>query len=178
MPPTNHIYIALGSNLGNRITYLQAGVDGLSRYPNINLVDVSSVYESPAHVLPHQKPPPDYLNAVLRCETSLSSLELLDVCLAIETANGRIRHQEERWAPRTLDLDLLVFKDLVLNSERLILPHPRLGERKFVLKPLAEIAPNLLIPAPFNQTVRYLLETCLDPSEVSTSDHVLTLPGD
>jgi len=170
-------YIALGSNLGDRLGFLQAGLDGLDRSPNLHIIRVSSVFESPAHVLAGQKPLPDYLNAVLECETSLPPIDLLDLCLSIESSLGRIRENEQRWAARTLDLDVIVYGDQTIHSTRLILPHPRLDQRLFVLLPLAEIAPNLILPAPFNQSVRYLLETCSDHSEALVSDHVLTMPG-
>jgi len=177
MPKTTRAYIALGSNLGNRSAFLQAAVDALNEHDRIQVTHISSVYESPAHILPGQSPLPDYLNAVIEFETNFSPTDLLDFCLSVETSQGRIRDNETRWAARTLDLDLLLFGSLTLDSNRLTLPHPRLDQRKFVLIPLAEIAPNLMVPAPFNQIVRYLLETCSDRSEVVISDNVLTMPG-
>lgn len=132
-------YIALGSNLGDRLASLRAAVAGLADVGTV--VAVSSVYETdPVGVVDQ----PAFLNAVLRLRTSLPPHELLAVLLAIEAALGRVRPYHH--APRTLDLDLLVYDDLVLDTPTLTLPHPRLHERAFVLVPLAEIGPDLVHP--------------------------------
>ena len=135
-------YVALGSNLGHPLTQLRAAVAALAQLPETQLQAVSSAYSSAA-VGPGKQP--DYLNAVARLNTHLSPIELLDALQGIEQQQGRIR--EERWAARTLDLDLLLYANLAMNTPRLILPHPRLTERNFVLYPLCDVADaNLMLP--------------------------------
>ncbi len=133
-------FLGLGSNLGDRLAHLALALRELRIHPAISLVQGSSVYESKPVGLTEQ---PDFLNLVVRIETTLPPLELLAVCLRIETALGRERR--ERWGPRTLDIDLLAYDDVVLGEERLTLPHPRMHERGFVLVPLAEIAPDFQV---------------------------------
>lgn len=135
-------YIALGSNLGDPPTQLQRAVDALSGLPRTRLHRLSGVYSSTA-VGPGEQP--DYLNAVARIQTGLAPLALLDALQAIEAAQGRER--SVRWGPRTLDLDLLLYGELILTEPRLTVPHPRISERAFVLFPLADVAgTNLLLP--------------------------------
>jgi 2-amino-4-hydroxy-6-hydroxymethyldihydropteridine diphosphokinase len=134
-------YLALGSNLGDRLALLRAAVAALAR-AGIAVAARSAVYQSDAVA---DQPQPRYLNAVLRVQTTLAPQGLLARCLAIETALGRVR--SERWAPRTLDLDLLLYGEAVIDEPGLVVPHPRLGERPFVLVPLAEVAtPGLTHP--------------------------------
>lgn len=121
---------------------------------------------------------PDYLNAVLGCTTRLGPEQLLTALLDIETQAGRRRSDPIRWQARTIDLDLICYDDLSLNTERLTLPHPRLAERLFVLKPLSEIDIDLHIPPPFDQTVRYLLGKCPDKGAVVQTNHVLKYTSD
>jgi 2-amino-4-hydroxy-6-hydroxymethyldihydropteridine diphosphokinase len=132
-------YIALGANLGDRLTTLREAVRRLGTLGQI--VTVSSLYET-APVGYLDQPP--FLNAVVRLETSLSSADLMRALLAIEREMGRTR--QFRNAPRTLDLDLLLMDDFVLDTPGLMVPHPRMHERAFVLAPLAEIAPGLTHP--------------------------------
>jgi len=153
------VFLALGSNLGDRAAYLRGAVAALRRHPAVQVVAVSPVYESAAHALPGQVQP-DYLNAVVWLRTTLAPEALLNFCLQLEAAAGRVR--TTRWAPRTLDLDLLAWDDLVRCDERLTLPHPRLAERRFVLRPWADLAPDFYVPAPFCATVAALLQRCLD----------------
>ena len=127
--------IGLGSNLGDRLGLLRAGLEGLRRIGT--LLAVSSLYETAPVGGPEQDP---YLNAVGLIETTLPAADLLAQLQDIEEQAGRIRH--ERWGPRTLDLDLVVYDDLVLDSPDLELPHPRAHERKFVLAPLVEVWPE------------------------------------
>ncbi len=131
-------YLGLGSNLGDRMSFLAEGVQQLARTPNVRLVATSRVYESPAVGLTAQ---PDFLNLVAAIDTSLSPRALLRECLAVEARLGRVRH--ERWGPRTIDIDLLWYDGLLCDEEGLALPHPRLQERAFVVVPLAELAPEL-----------------------------------
>jgi 2-amino-4-hydroxy-6-hydroxymethyldihydropteridine diphosphokinase len=139
---TAHAYIALGSNLDYPAQQLQRAVTALAGLPTSVLTRVSSVYRSAA-VGPGQQP--DYLNAVALLSTRLAPDALLDALLGIEQAQGRER--SERWGPRTLDLDLLLYGDRKIRSARLTVPHPRMHERDFVLYPLREISnTNLILP--------------------------------
>jgi 2-amino-4-hydroxy-6-hydroxymethyldihydropteridine diphosphokinase len=133
-------YIALGSNLGERAALLRGALGALQRSGDVRVTAESAVYETSPVGGP---PQPDYLNMVVAVETSLGPEALLERCLAVEAEHGRVRR--ERWGARTLDLDLLSFGAVVLRTERLTLPHPRLAERAFVLVPLAEVAPELKI---------------------------------
>ena len=129
-------YVGLGSNLGDRAAYLLLGLSALSRLPKTHLLRLSPVYETD----PVGPPQPPYLNMVAELETALSPTGLLAEMLRIEKALGRERR--ERWGPRTLDLDLLLYGDLVLEEEGLSVPHPRLHERAFVLVPLLDLLPE------------------------------------
>lgn len=133
--------IALGSNLGDRLGYLQAALRGLAGNPQIRPCAVSAVYETePVGPVAQGA----YLNAVLKVQTSLRPEALLLECQRIETLNGRVR--AERFGPRTLDLDILLHSAAEqLNLPQLCLPHPRMHERAFVLTPLADIAPEELL---------------------------------
>lgn len=131
-------YVGLGANLGADIgaTLTQAALS-LAALPGVQVVALSSVWRS----APVDADGPDFLNAVVALDTTLPPIELLDALQAIELLHGRQRPY--RNAPRTLDLDLLLYNDVVMDTPRLTLPHPRLGERAFVLRPLLEIAPEL-----------------------------------
>jgi 2-amino-4-hydroxy-6-hydroxymethyldihydropteridine diphosphokinase len=129
-------YVGLGSNLGDRAAHLLLGLSALSRLPKTRLLRLSPVYETD----PVGPPQPPYLNMVAELETELSPKGLLAEMLRIEKALGRERR--ERWGPRTLDLDLLLYGDLVLEEAGLSVPHPRLHERAFVLVPLLDLLPE------------------------------------
>jgi 2-amino-4-hydroxy-6-hydroxymethyldihydropteridine diphosphokinase len=133
-------FIALGSNLGDRLGNLQAAVDGLAGTKGVRVLRTSRVYETD----PVGPPQPDYLNAVVLVETSLSARELLEACLAVERAMGRERG--ERWGPRTIDLDLLVYGREEIHEPGLDVPHPRMHERGFVLAPLLELEADPALP--------------------------------
>ncbi|WP_298832880.1 2-amino-4-hydroxy-6-hydroxymethyldihydropteridine diphosphokinase [uncultured Piscinibacter sp.] len=133
-------YVGLGANLGDARAALEAAFDALAALPRTQLLRRSSFYRS----APVDSSGPDYLNAVAELRTSLAPLDLLRQLQAIEGAHGRERPY--RNAPRTLDLDLLLHGDLVLDSPELTLPHPRADRRAFVLRPLAELAPDRVIP--------------------------------
>ena len=133
-------YIGLGANLGDLRGTLDAAFDALHRLPRTCLVARSSFFTS----APLDADGPDYLNAVAAVDTTLAAAALLAHLFAIERAHGRDRSY--RNAPRTLDLDLLLYGDVVLDTPELTLPHPRLHERAFVLLPLLEIAPAIAIP--------------------------------
>lgn len=130
------VAIALGSNLGDSPVILSAALAILATTCSITLQKVSPWYQT----APVGPPQPDYLNGCAILETSLNPLELLEILLGIEAKFGRIRKEPN--GPRTLDLDILLFDDLILESPKLQIPHPRMTQRAFVLVPLAEIAPN------------------------------------
>ena len=132
--------IALGSNLGDSLTTLTDALKSLAQTPGITLQVSSSWYQTQ----PVGPPQPDYLNACALLDVELTPQELLETLLRIEANLGRVR--KERNGPRILDLDLLLFDDLILDIPNLQLPHPRMRERAFVLVPLAEIAPNWIEP--------------------------------
>lgn len=134
-------YIALGGNLGDPIGTQQSALEALDALPGIQLLKVSSYYRTAPVGLAAQ---PDFINAVASLETTLSAPALLETLLDTERQFGRIRQQLN--GPRTLDLDLLLYGDLVCTTPTLTLPHPRLHLRAFVLLPLAEIAPDLPLP--------------------------------
>ncbi|MCX5479669.1 2-amino-4-hydroxy-6-hydroxymethyldihydropteridine diphosphokinase [Kaistia geumhonensis] len=133
-------YLGLGSNLGDRETMLRSAVAALSESAGVTVTAISPVYETPPWGPVPQGP---YLNACVAIATSLSPRALLDLCLAIERRHGRER--SVRWGPRTLDIDILDYGGMQINEPGLALPHPRLAERAFVLVPLADIAPDLVI---------------------------------
>ncbi len=134
-------YLSLGSNLGDRLAHLTNAVNNLNSQPKIKVLKVSSVYQTQPVGGPEQD---DFLNAVVKIETQLSPKELLDVAQSLENNAQRVR--EVRWGPRTLDIDVLSFGDLVSQDENLTLPHPRISQRAFVLIPWNEIDPQTQIP--------------------------------
>ncbi|MCE5276550.1 MAG: 2-amino-4-hydroxy-6-hydroxymethyldihydropteridine diphosphokinase [Planctomycetaceae bacterium] len=137
-------YIGMGSNVGDRAQTLLRAAGILARASGVHVRRISRFIETKAQGGPPGQPP--YLNAAMEIETDLEPLELLDVLNEVETDLGRDRDFEERWGPRTCDLDILMMEDLVMDSPRLTIPHPRMHERLFVLRPLAEIAPGVLHP--------------------------------
>ena len=149
-------YIGLGSNLGDRRAYLDRALAGLRGWPGVEVTRISSVYETAPVGGPAGQGP--YLNAVAELRTDLAPEALLQVLLAVESGLGRVR--AERDGPRTIDLDLLLYGDLVREDPQLILPHPRLHQRLFVLQPLAEIAPGLIHPV-LRRTIADLLADLL-----------------
>ncbi|SCW99420.1 MULTISPECIES: 2-amino-4-hydroxy-6-hydroxymethyldihydropteridine diphosphokinase [unclassified Pseudomonas] len=129
------IYVGMGSNLAEPAEQLRSAVQALAQLPNTQLVGVSAFYQSDS-LLPGQ---PRYTNAVAALDSHLAPLDLLDALQAIETGQGRERL--ERWGPRTLDLDILLFGDRLIDEPRLKVPHYHMQARAFVLYPLAELAP-------------------------------------
>ncbi|GIO24221.1 2-amino-4-hydroxy-6-hydroxymethyldihydropteridine diphosphokinase [Oceanobacillus sp. J11TS1] len=149
----NQAFIALGTNIEPREEYLIQAIDILRANPNITISKKSSIYETAPVGYQNQA---DFLNMVLDLKTSLSSMDLLRVCQHIETELGRKR--DIRFGPRTIDLDILTFNHENSTVERLIIPHPRMHERAFVLIPLAEIAPGFVIPVYEKSVESYLGE--------------------
>jgi 2-amino-4-hydroxy-6-hydroxymethyldihydropteridine diphosphokinase len=139
--PGPTVVLALGSNLGDRLASLQGGVDALCARPGLSGVQVSPVYETAPVGGPAQ---PEYLNAVLVAATTLSARAVLDRCQEAENALGRVR--TERWGPRTLDVDVIVYGTEVSDDPELTLPHPRAYERAFVLAPWHDVDPGAVIP--------------------------------
>ncbi|KLV06312.1 2-amino-4-hydroxy-6-hydroxymethyldihydropteridine diphosphokinase [Photobacterium ganghwense] len=135
-------YIAIGSNLADPISQARRAIDALQQHPDLTVVAVSSLYSS-TPMGPQDQP--DYINAVVAVDTELAPLALLDCTQAIEQEHGRVR-KAERWGPRTLDLDIILYGDLIHQCERLTVPHYGMKVREFVLYPLAEIAPELILP--------------------------------
>jgi len=153
--------LSLGSNLGDRAASLAEARRLLQARAPLRIVAASSLYETD----PVEGPPqPPFLNQVLLCECALPPEALLTVALGIEDSLGRVR--DVRRGPRTLDVDLLFVGELTLDSERLTLPHPALARRRFVLVPLAEVAPGWRHPA-LGRTVAELLALCPDTSRVN-----------
>lgn len=135
-------YVGLGANLGDRERMLRAAVDALAAEEGIEVVSVSTLRETEPVGVGEQ---PRFLNGAAELETTLTARELLDRLLAVEQRFGRVRIPGEH-GPRTLDLDLLLYGDEVIDEQGLTVPHPRLHERRFVLEPLAELAPGLVVP--------------------------------
>ncbi|MEB6379948.1 2-amino-4-hydroxy-6-hydroxymethyldihydropteridine diphosphokinase [Leclercia adecarboxylata] len=135
-------YIAIGSNLASPLEQVNAAVQALGDIPQTRVVALSSFYRTPP-LGPQDQP--DYLNAAIALETTLCAEALLDNTQRIELQQGRVR-KAERWGPRTLDLDIMLFGDAVINSERLTVPHYDMKRRGFMLWPLFEIAPDLIFP--------------------------------
>ncbi len=153
--PSVKAFVGLGANLGRPEAQVRRAIAALGEIPKTRLVSASSLYRSAPVGVGEQ---PDFINAVAEIETRLSALALLDELLAIEARFGRRR--ESPGAPRTLDLDLLLYGDEVVDEPGLVVPHPRMHERAFVLAPLAEIAPDTVVPG--KGRVAVLLNTCKD----------------
>ena len=146
----NHIvYIALGTNLGDRLANLHATIKSLP--PEITVLTKSHVYETPPWGYEDQ---PAFLNMVVRAETGLGPESLLKYLKQLEVELGR--EQNFRWGPRLIDLDILFYDNMIVDTPPLIIPHPRLHERAFVLVPLMDVAPNLIHPL-FQRSVSQLL---------------------
>lgn len=134
-------YMGIGSNLGDRLANLQSAVELLAAQPGVKVVRSSRVYETDPVGGPPQT---DYLNAVVEVETGLSPRELLDACMEVERLLGRIRN--ERWGPRIIDVDVLTYDEEEIDEPGLMVPHPRMHERGFVLVPLIELAADPALP--------------------------------
>ena len=162
---TRRVAFGLGANVGDRLHYLQLAVNGIVAHPDIELVGVSQVYETVPVGGPHQS---DFLNAVVVADSALALADLLALAQRCEKEAGRVRR--ERWGPRTLDVDLLAVGDERSDDSRLTLPHPRIGERAFVLAPWADVDPEFVVRD--DTTVRDLLDR-IDITGIRESDEKL-----
>ena len=164
MPTTMHVaYIGFGSNIGDRLSHIQNALDTLSKTEGITLQKISSIYTTDPVGYEAQA---QFLNGVAAIQTSLSPLSLLHTLKDIEITIGR-KHRI-RWGPREIDLDILIYGDLCVQTEKLVIPHPEMHLRGFVLVPLAEIAPDLVHPV-FQETIQTLLNRLEDEKPVSES---------
>lgn len=136
----NKACLGLGSNMGDKKRYLYAAIQLLNHHEQITITRLSSLYETAPWGYTDQD---IFMNLVVEIETMLAPLELLDVCQQIENELGRVR--EFKWGPRVIDVDVLLYNDEVIESQRLIVPHPYMTERDFVMIPLAEIYPQLIV---------------------------------
>lgn len=147
-------YVALGANLGDRVTNLRRALGLLRQSPGFEIIRASSFIENPAVGGPANSPA--FLNGAAEISTTLSARALLDQLLEIEKQLGRVR--SEKWSPRTIDLDLLLYDSQIIDEPGLTVPHPLMHERRFVLEPLAELAPNAIHPV-LNRTIADLLKS-------------------
>jgi 2-amino-4-hydroxy-6-hydroxymethyldihydropteridine diphosphokinase len=163
------VFVALGSNLGDRAAFLQAAAMRLRRLPSTRAVQHSSVYESDPY---GKKDQPRFLNAVTELDTALTPEQLLPLLKEIENDVGRV--PGERWGPREIDLDILIYDGLVVDQEELHVPHADLVNRKFVLVPLRDIAPDLVHPVN-GMTITELAASCRDEARVVKTSYRLPL---
>ena len=150
------VYIAMGSNVGEKARTLRKALDMMRQSGDITLRRVSTFIETKPVGGPKYQD--NYLNAVVETETTLSPEDLLALLGGIEKTLGRDRKKEERWGPRTCDLDILLYGHEIINTPNLTIPHPRMCERMFVLQPLAEIAPTTQHPESFKTASEMLIE--------------------
>jgi 2-amino-4-hydroxy-6-hydroxymethyldihydropteridine diphosphokinase len=153
------VYLALGSNLGDREAYLGAGLRGLAAR-GVDIVRCASVYSTEPLEVRNQ---PWFLNTAVVANTDLDPEQLLRTCLDVEKENQRVRNNTK--GPRTLDIDIIFYGNEIIQKPHLQVPHPSFSKRRFVLAPLVEIAPDFIDPLS-GKTVRQLLDTCTDQSRV------------
>jgi 2-amino-4-hydroxy-6-hydroxymethyldihydropteridine diphosphokinase len=163
------VAFGLGSNLGNRLEHLQSAVTHILGRPTVAPVKASKVYETDPVGVPDQ---PDFLNAVLVVDTTITVAGLLNLAHECEATAGRIR--SNRWGPRTLDVDVLAVAGVLSNDPALILPHPRIAEREFVLRPWADADPSFVVVG--TDTVQDLLAR-VEPGGVRVTDLRLEVSG-
>lgn len=170
-------FIGLGANEGDRLAQMRAAVQQLDAHAAVRVAAVSPVYETEAHTIEPEDTQPAFLNAVVQVETELSPEALLALCQHLERIAGRDRSANApRWGPRPIDLDVLTYGDDTRDTPALTLPHPRLAERRFVLRPWADLAPNLYVPSPFDASVQQLLARCPDTASVRRTSYELAPP--
>ena len=167
MEGTKKTYLSLGSNMGNRHLMLQKAIFGIREKVG-EVVQVSAVYENPAVGFKGA----DFLNACILVETKLSSTEVLHTIIQIESDFGRERSEHDGYQSRILDIDIILYEREIIKTENLEIPHPRMDTRNFVLKPLADIAPQYYHPI-LNKDIRNLLQQCKDRGQVKKSKYKL-----
>ena len=164
------VLIGIGSNKGDKLNHLQMAVDAIHTQIG-SIHQISKLYQTPALGFEGD----DFINGCLKVSTLLDASKVLEKLLTIEQSLGRIRHEDGQYHSRTIDLDLLFYDSLILKSERLELPHPRLQERLFVLQPLVDIAPDFEHPI-LKESIRTLLDQCTDESQLTLSEFRLKNP--
>ena len=156
------VYISLGSNIGDRVGYLQQAVSLLKAIPEINVISTSSFYESEPWKMNSEN---WFVNAVIQISTNLLPEKLLEECQRIETQLGRKRTAEKEYQDRTIDIDILFYNDLIMHTNTLTIPHPYFHKRAFVMVPMLEIAQDFTHPL-FKKTVMQLYEELENPEMV------------
>lgn len=164
------VWLSLGSNQGERIDHLRAAVISLNLHPDIAVIAVSSVYETPPWGNTEQSA---FYNAIVEIGTALEPLELLNAVKLMERQLGR--SAGPRWGPRKIDIDIVLWEDVVVDTETLTIPHLHFRERAFVLVPLCALAPKRIDPVS-GATVRALWEQVKDRDQVKRVDEVLSIP--
>lgn len=159
--PTN-VFIGLGSNLGDRRANVAEAIEKIAAIPGTRILKASSLYESE----PHGNAKTWFVNGVIDIETPLTPEKLLSKLKAIETAMGRKRVKGKRWGSRTIDLDILFYDSLVVSKRNLKIPHPELPNRRFVLLPLSELAPQMVHPV-LTSSVSEMLAGTKDPKKIT-----------
>ena len=159
----NKAYLGLGTNMGDKQAYLKEACKIISDNTNINIVKISKIYKTKAWGYTNQD---DFLNICIEVDTNLSPEELLEVCHEVENKLNRVR--VIRWGPRTIDVDILFFNNIISTDENLTLPHPRIKERAFVLIPLMDLNKELVID---NKTISYYLSN-LEKEELKQVEEV------
>ncbi|MAT39503.1 MAG: 2-amino-4-hydroxy-6-hydroxymethyldihydropteridine diphosphokinase [Ectothiorhodospiraceae bacterium] len=163
------VFIGMGSNVGDRLNYLQQATELMSEQEGVELLKASSVYETEPWGEPDQD---EYLNCVLKLQSSLEALELLHQLKSIEKQIGR--KERKKWGPREIDLDILFYGDEIISTDELTVPQENMRVRRFILVPLVEIAPDLKHPE-FAQTMNDLLAICPDMGRVKLTEHRLNI---
>ncbi len=165
-------YLGIGSNLGDRLGNIRTALSSLSSVDGFRVVEISPVYETPPLYRTDQE---KFLNCVIEVETDFTPHKLLQLLKTHEVRSGRVQAQP-RYSPRPLDLDILAYENLEIHHNMLQIPHPKLSERKFVLQPWADIAPDFEVPGS-GRTVRELLLNCGDTSEITivNTNHYLLI---
>lgn len=165
VPQSERAYVALGSNLGDPSGNVIRAASALNSIPGVRVIATSRLYQTRPVGIEDQ---PEFTNAVADLHVNCNARDLLEGLLALERKFGRNRSQEQRWGPRTLDLDLLLFRGQTIDEQGLVVPHPRMAERRFVLEPLADLAPAL-VPPGWSRSIARTLEALAERESQGTS---------